>query len=354
MELLHGLFVLDLSSVLAGPSAGTFFAELGAKVIKVENLKRGGDVTNTWRLPSEQNKAVSAYYSSVNYKKEVHLLDLSKESSQIQLATWLAQADVLIENFKSKDRSKFGVDPTLIRTAYPQLIHCHLRGFEHHDSRVAYDVVLQAETGFMSMNGTSTSGPVKMPVAMIDVMAAHQMKEAILLALYKRERIKTGSYIEVSLEAAGLSALVNQASNFLMTGHVAQRIGSKHPNIAPYGELFQCADGKMVVLAIGSDAQFYLLCNFLGLSELTGDERFSTNAQRVIHRDELAQCLKVQIEKQTAEAFLSYCHTNQLPAGEVKSMDAVMSSQAAQEMIREEEINGETTKRLSSIAFRLK
>lgn len=353
MKLLSDLVVLDLSSVLAGPSAGTFFAELGAKVIKVENLKRGGDVTNSWRLPVEKENAVSAYYSSVNFNKEVHLLDLTSSSSQDQLSTWLAEADVVLENFKAKDRVKFGVDPTHIKAHYPSLIHCHLRGFEHALNRVAYDVVLQAETGFMSMNGTKESGPVKMPVAMIDVMAAHQMKEAVLLALYKRATTNSGSYIELSLEASGLSALVNQASNFLMADHVAQRMGSKHPNIAPYGELFSCADGKMVVLAIGSDAQFGELCAYFGLDELMDDDRFATNAKRVVHRAALEEKLKAQIEIRNASDFLSYCHAHQLPVGEVKTMDDVLSSKTAQEMIREEIIHGETTKRLSSIAFRI-
>jgi len=215
MNPLKDLFVLDLSSVLAGPSVGTFFAELGARVIKVENRNRGGDVTNQWRLPQEKDKKVSAYYASVNYLKETHLIDLKTEEGRAQVNKWLREADIVIENFKAKDRTKFGVAPEVLRAHFPQLIHCHLKGFWQDDERVAYDVVLQAEGGFMSMNGTADSGPVKMPVAIIDILAAHQMKEAILLALFQREKTGHGSYSEVSLEEAGLSALTNQASKLL-------------------------------------------------------------------------------------------------------------------------------------------
>ncbi len=354
MNPLKNLFVLDLSSVLAGPSVGTFFAELGARVIKVENLKRGGDVTNQWRLPEEKDKQVSAYYASVNYLKETHLLDLTSAASQKQLEKWLREADIVIENFKAKDRSKFGVAPEVLHANYPQLIHCHLKGFWQDDQRVAYDVVLQAEGGFMSMNGTEDSGPVKMPVAMIDILAAHQMKEAILLALYKRETSNQGSYVEVSLEEAGLTALANQASNYLMSNHIAQRIGSKHPNIAPYGETFACSDQKTVVIAVGSDAQFLLLCEYLGASELPKNEKYQTNAQRVIHRASLEEELAHVIKQIPSADFLAYCHDHQIPAGALRSIDEVLASPAAKNLLREEQQHGEQTKRLSSIAFRFK
>lgn len=354
MNPLKDLFVLDLSSVLAGPSVGTFLAELGARVIKVENRKRGGDVTNQWRLPQEKDKKVSAYYASVNYLKETHLLDLKTEADKTQLNHWLREADIVIENFKAKDRSKFGVAPEVLRAHFPQLIHCHLKGFWQDDQRVAYDVVLQAEGGFMSMNGTADSGPVKMPVAMIDILAAHQMKEAILLALFQREKMGHGSYSEVSLEEAGLSALTNQASNFLMSNHVAQRIGSEHPNIAPYGDTFKCADGKSVVLAVGSDAQFQLLCEYIGANDLVFDTLFQTNAQRVINRPALQQSLTKYIGQMDSGDFLKYCHDHQIPAGAIRSMDEVMASPAAKDMLREEEQHGEQTQRLSTIAFRFK
>jgi crotonobetainyl-CoA:carnitine CoA-transferase CaiB-like acyl-CoA transferase len=354
MNPLKDLFVLDLSSVLAGPSVGTFFAELGARVIKVENLNRGGDVTNQWRLPQEKDKKVSAYYASVNYLKETYLLDLKTEEGSAQVNKWLGEADIVIENFKAKDRSKFGVAPEVLRRRFPQLIHCHLKGFWQDDGRVAYDVVLQAEGGFMSMNGTADSGPVKMPVAMIDILAAHQMKEALLLALFQREKTGQGSYSEVSLEEAGLSALTNQASNFLMSNHVAQRIGSQHPNIAPYGDTFNCADGKLIVLAVGSDAQFQLLCAYIGAGELALEVQFQSNSQRVINRPALQQSLSQHIERMDSGDFLRYCHDHEIPAGAIRSIDEVMNSPAAKKMLCSEEQHGEKTERLSSIAFQFK
>ncbi|MFM1931234.1 MAG: hypothetical protein RL226_537, partial [Bacteroidota bacterium] len=307
--MLNDLLVIDASSVLAGPSVGTFFAELGARVIKIENSRFGGDVTRTWKTTGEDlSSPVSAYYASVNFGKEVHLLDLSQPSSQEQLYQWLKEADVFIENFKYGDRTKLGVDPALIKSRFPRLVHCHLSGFADDHERVAYDVVLQAEGGYMSMNGQPEGPPTKMPLAFIDMLAAHQMKQGILLALYQRERTGDGNYIETSLEEAGLAGLTNQAANYLMVGKVAGRLGSKHPNIAPYGDVFTCADGVDVVTAVGSDRHFQALCRLLGTPAVSEDDRFSTNAQRVRHRNELIEALTPGFQGVSSATLLDQCH----------------------------------------------
>lgn len=354
MNALSDLYVLDLSSVLAGPSAATFFAELGATVVKIENAKTGGDVTRNWKLPSEDPEAsISAYYASVNFGKEIYLADLASDEGQALMDEHLAKADILIQNFKARDLPKFHLEPSVVKKRYPRLIHCQLSGFEEDSERLAYDVVLQAESGFMGMNGSPESGPIKMPVALIDVLAAHQMKEAILLALFQRERTGSGSFVRCSLEASALAALTNQASNYLMKGHVAGRLGSLHPNIAPYGEQFVCADQRTVVVAIGSNAQFAKFCELLERGFLADDPRFTSNPVRVIHRKALAEELQKGVSRFRADALLQLCHQAGVPIGEVKDMAAVCASPVAQSMRIDDEIEGQASSRLSSIAFRM-
>jgi len=232
------LIIVDTSTVLAGPSVGTFFAELGATVIKVENAS-SYDVTRTWKLPSEdKNSPISAYFSSVNYGKKYIQLNLKNAHDLKQFKELIKVADVLISNFKKGDVEKLGIQDAILRNCNPSLIIGKINGFGKDSDRVAYDLILQAETGFMSMNGTPESGPVKMPVALIDVLAAHHLKEGILLAMLKLKTTGKASTISVSLYDAAVSSLVNQASNYLMNNHIPERIGSLHPNISPYGELF--------------------------------------------------------------------------------------------------------------------
>jgi crotonobetainyl-CoA:carnitine CoA-transferase CaiB-like acyl-CoA transferase len=267
--LFAGTRVLDLSTVLAGPSVATFFAELGATVMKVENPRTKGDVTRSWKLSSENAVSdISAYFASVNYRKSYVWIDFSANDSRPQLEELIRTSDIIITNFKEGDDRKFKLTSQDVHELQPKAIIASLKGFQSHPNRIAYDVVLQAECGFMFMNGTEQSGPLKMPVALIDVIAAHQLKEGILCALLRRSETGKGSTVRVTLEEAALSALANQASNYLMAGHIAQAAGSLHPNIAPYGETFQCSDNKRLVLAVGSDAQFNRLCEVVGFDEL--------------------------------------------------------------------------------------
>src|ERR1041384_6818530 len=212
------LKVIELASVLAGPAVGMFFAELGADVLKIENPKNGGDITRQWKNASEKPGDLSAYYASVNWGKSSVSLDISDEKGRRQLFAWLQNADVLIMNFKAGDAEKLGLDFPSLSARFPKLICGYLTGYGENDPRPAFDLVMQAETGFMSMNGTPESGPLKMPVAIIDIMAAHQLKEGLLTALFLRERSGKGSCVKVSLFDAAIASLANQASNFLMTG----------------------------------------------------------------------------------------------------------------------------------------
>ena len=350
--MLNTLKIIDVSSVLAGPSVATFFAELGAEVIKIEHPKHP-DVTRSWKLPSEDsNSAVSAYFSSINYKKTYQKLNLKSEEDRNAFLKLTKSADILITNFKKGDTDKFGIKDELLLQNNPRLIHGKINGYGSESDRVAYDLILQAESGFMSMNGTSESGPVKMPVALIDVLAAHHLKEGILLALYEREKSGKGKVVSVSLYDAALSSLVNQASNYLMGGKVPQRIGSLHPNIAPYGEIFKTKDKALITFAIGSDGHFEKLCAELHLEALTADERFVTNQNRVANRIVLAELIQEKVRQYSCTELLNELQKLNVPAGKIKSLDEVFDVKSAQELIRTETIDGINTKRVTSVVFK--
>lgn len=347
------LKIIDASTVLAGPSVATFFAELGASVIKVEN-PNSGDVTRTWKLPSESKEStVSAYFSSVNYGKEYLQLDYSNEDQRTEFLKLIATADILLTNFKYGDAEKFNLTDEVLHSINSKLIHGKISGFGKDSDRVAYDLILQAESGFMSMNGTPGSGPVKMPVALIDVLAAHQLKEGLLVALLERSSDGKGKNVDVSLYEAAISSLINQSSNFLNQGFVAKRVGSLHPNIAPYGEIFLTQDDKMVTFAIGSNNHFFKLCQFLDCLYLVDDELFSYNQARVINRLKLQQILQDKIELIDSEVLMHEMGKAHIPAGIIKSLDEVLNSPEAQEMILEEEIDSVLTKRIKSVAFHI-
>ena len=354
MDLFKELKVVDCSSVLAGPQVGTFFSELGARVIKFENAKTNGDVTRTWHTPLESKEKISSYYSSINYKKEVRFVDLSNAQDIAEIHAELETADIVLTNFKGSDAKKFQLDAEFISKKFPKLIQGIIRGFEFEKDRVAYDVVLQAETGFMYMNGSAEGGPTKMPVALIDVLAAHQLKEGILCALINRSKSGKGSAVEVSLEKAALASLANQASYFLMTGNIPQRMGSLHPNIAPYGELFQTQDDRWIVLAIGSDEQFRKLTVLLNTEKTSEDARFSTNTSRVKNRIDLHEILQQEFKKTTCDSFETQALESGIPYGRVRNMKEVFERDAAVQNVLEETIEGNETKRMASVAFSIR
>ncbi len=351
---LSGLLVVETAAVLAGPAVGMFFAELGAQVIKLENKRSGGDVTRSWKLPSEDLSAtVSAYFSSVNHGKEHRQVDLRSAEDRAEFDALIAKADVLISNHLAEDAEKLGLSRARLRQLNHKLIHGHIKGFADQPARPAYDVVLQAETGYISMTGTDADHLAKLPVAMIDVLAAHQLKEGLLLALLQRATTGKGAYVEVSLEESAIAGLVNQASNYLMASHVPTPIGTLHPNIAPYGEVFRCADGGRIILAVGSDVQFRALCAVLELNALPLDPRFAHNPQRVVNRIELALSLETAIAGQGRSVLLQKLIDAGVPAGAVLRVDEVLDTPAARAMIIDERINGVDTRRVRGNVFRI-
>lgn len=345
------LKILELAGVLAGPSVGSFFAELSAEVIKVENPKTGGDITRQWRLKNESNSTpVSAYYSSANFNKTVKFIDLTTELGQEEISKLISWCDVVIVNFKSESAKRLHLDFETVKTINPQIIYANIQGFDEGDPRPAFDVVLQAESGFMSMNGQPEGLPTKMPVALIDVLAAHQLKEGILVALLEQQTDHKAKHVKVSLYGAALSALANQASNYLMVGHVPKRMGSQHPNIAPYGDLYTTLEDKWLVLAVGTENQFQQLAAYLSQPELQS-EIFSTNAQRVKHRSALNRILQNCFQQHNLQPLKNDLLNRGIPCGAIKNLGEVFEDPAAQQWVKDEIVEGVATKKTAQKAF---
>ena len=350
------LKVVELAAVLAGPAVGMFFSELGAEVTKIENATTGGDMTRGWKLPSEPaNWPYSAYFFSINWQKKHLFLDLSTPEGQAHTHALIREADVVVSNFKPSSARKMRMDAPTLRALNERLIFAQVQSFaDPEDESPAFDMVLQAEAGFMYINGAPGEPPVKMPVALIDLLAAHQLKEAILLALWQRERTGKGSTVSVSLLESALSSLANQASNYLNTGYIPQPMGSRHPNIAPYGDVLYGADGQPLVLAVGTERQFERLCMALEVQHLLHDERFSVNSERVKHRAALLEVLAEVMARRNAADTLNLLHQAGVPAARIRNMQEVMELPAAQAMILEEVLpDGTVSKRLKTNAFRI-
>lgn len=349
-----GLKVVEFASVLAGPAVGMFFAELGAEVVKIENKTTGGDITRGWKQPSEYpDSPISAYWCSVNWGKQHIFLDLNDPADQATATQLATSADVVISNFKPSSARRMGVDADTLRSLNPRLIFAQLNSFaDPEDESPAFDMVLQAEAGFLHMCGEPDRPPVRMPVAFIDTLAAHQLKEAILIALLHRERTGKGSTVSTSLMESALASLVNQASNYLMTGQVPQRMGTRHPNIAPYGDMFACADGQTLLLAVGTERQFRQLCQVLSLQHLPEHPDFQTNTSRVQHRDALNTLLASAILEKNLDHWMAACKAHGVPAARIRDMRSVFEMPEAQAMILEETTTeGLPTRRVRTVAF---
>jgi crotonobetainyl-CoA:carnitine CoA-transferase CaiB-like acyl-CoA transferase len=334
---LKGIGVLELASVLAGPGAGQFFAELGANVIKVENLKTGGDVTRSWRSAGEKTDDRSAYFCAVNWGKRSIALDLTLSEDQAIVQKLASKADIVIASYKPGDAEKLGVDYKTLSRRNQGLIYGQITGYGSDNNRVGYDAVIQAEAGFMFMNGEPGGPSLKMPVALIDVLAGHHLKEGLLLAMLEKTTTGRGKLVEVSLIQAAISSLANQATNWLLANKLPQKQGSAHPNIAPYGDVFKTVDGKEVLLAVGSDRQFQDLCMVLGQSQLSKDPKFKDNPSRVENRPLLNSHLKSAISSFQSADFLKEIQRYKIPAGVIQNMQQVFEMPEAKALFIESE-----------------
>lgn len=312
--------MLELASVLAGPGVGQFFAELGATVIKVENLKTSGDVTRTWKTPSEKTDDRSAYFCSVNWGKQSIAIDLSSPDGQRVVARLAAVSDIVIASFKPGDAGKLRVDYETLSSVNPGIIYGQVTGYGSHNQRVGYDAIIQAEAGFMSLNGEPGGGPLKMPVALMDVLAGHQLKQGLLVALLEKHATGKGKLVEVSLIESAVSSLANQAGNYLVGGKIPTKQGSAHPNIAPYGDIFETSDGKQLLLAVGTDRQFVQLLNTLKINHLEQSDLFRDNASRVVNRPELNRILQAEIVRWKGTELLGALNLVKVPAAMIRNV----------------------------------
>lgn len=327
------LKVLELASVLAGPSVGQFFAELGAEVIKIENLKAGGDVTRGWKLSCEQEGDRSAYFCSCNWGKKSVAIDLETQRGKEIVQKLVAKSDVVIASYKTGDAEKLGVGYEQLSTINPQLIYGQISGYGPDNDRVGYDAVIQAEAGFMDINGEKDGPPMKMPVALIDILAAHQLKEGLLLAMLNKERTRKGSFVEVSLIQTAVASLANQATNWLVAKKLPTRNGSAHPNIAPYGEAFETKDGKRILLAVGNDKQFKNLCALLDNGSWAQLLTFANNEARVVNRQQLNGVLATAIKMENSAELLLKLHRYKIPAGLIQNVKDVFEMSEAKDLL---------------------
>jgi len=352
---LQGIKVLELAAVLAGPAVGTFLAELGATVTKVENPNTKGDMTRSWKLPSEpKEQQHSAYFCSVNWGKKHVFIDLRSEDGHAEVMRLAAEADIVLTNFRPGDDRKLRLDFETVKSVNPDVIYGSINGYGADNPRAAFDVVLQAEAGFMALNGFADRPPVKFPLAVIDMLAAHQLKQGLLLALYNKERTGKGCHVTASLFDAAISALSNYATNWLMGGHLSLRDGGVHPNICPYGDILTCTDGKMIVLAAATDAQFRKLCVVLDVAALPDEPRFATVQQRVANRDALMERLAAASADLDRDKLLERLHAEGIPAGAIRGLDEVLALPEAQTMLLHQTLDdGSQTVRPAQVGFRM-
>ena len=315
---LAGVRVLDLSRVLAGPYCTMLLADLGADVVKVER-PGAGDETRTWGPPFADGEAT--YFLSINRGKRSIELDLADPASRQVVERLVESSDVVIENFRAGGAERLGLDYESVRRLREDVVYCSITGFgsaRQPAGRPGYDFVVQAECGLMSITGDPSGPPMKVGVAVVDVLCGLHAAVGILAALRERERTGSGRRIEVSLLESAMAALVNVAQAALSTGVEAGRYGSAHPSIVPY-EPFEAADGWIAVAA-PNDGLWGRLCAALERPDLVADERFSTNPGRVRHRDELVRSLSSTFRARPAAEWLALLDQHGVPAGKVRGV----------------------------------
>ncbi|WP_066318875.1 CaiB/BaiF CoA-transferase family protein [Bacillus sp. FJAT-29814] len=318
---LEGVRVLDLTRVLAGPHCTMILADLGADVIKVE-APGGSDETRFWGPPFQNG--VSAYYLCANRNKRSITVNLKTEEGREIIRTLAKNADVLIHNFKTGSMDKWQLDYETINHINPRLIYCSITGFGEtgpYQHLPGYDYIIQGMSGLMSITGSEESGPMKIGVAMVDILTGLYSVISIEAALYEREKSGQGQKIDMSLLDTAVSSLANVASNYLISGKVPRRLGNDHPNIVPYSK-FKASDGD-IIIAVGNDRQFADLCKVIGIPQIAEDERYRTNEARVENKLELTKILEDQLQLKTAAEWIEVFSEKNIPCGPIHTMDRV-------------------------------
>jgi crotonobetainyl-CoA:carnitine CoA-transferase CaiB-like acyl-CoA transferase len=318
---LQGVKVLDLTRVLAGPYCTMILGDLGADIMKVE-LPGGSDDTRFWGPPYQ--KDISAYYMCTNRNKRSLTLNLKTAQGIDILKKLVRDSDVIIHNFKNGTMEKWGIPYEQLKKINPRLIYAAITGFGATGplkDLAGYDSMIQAMSGLMSITGSEESGPLKVGVAITDIITGLYAGIGIEAALYERESSGKGQTLDLALFDSAVSALANVASNYLVSGHVPQLLGNQHPNIVPY-QTFATKDGEMVI-AVGNDRQFRTFCELISLPDLAEDERFQSNAGRITYRDELVDIIANVVQTKTSAAWLTLLGENGIPCGPIHNVQSL-------------------------------
>jgi crotonobetainyl-CoA:carnitine CoA-transferase CaiB-like acyl-CoA transferase len=332
MGALDGIRIVDFSRILAGPWATQLLADLGADVIKIERPGQGDD-TRSWGPPflrTEDGRSTehSAYFCCTNRNKQSVAIDIAAPRGSQLVRDLVARSDVVIENFKVGALSRYGLDYDSLKTVRPGLIYCSITGFGQDGPRASeagYDLLIQAMGGLMSVTGKPDDapggGPLKVGVALVDVITGLYASAAILAALRHRDATGEGQHIDLALLDCLVAALANQSHGYLVSGKVPPRFGNAHPSIAPY-ESFPTADGH-IVLAVGNDDQFRRLCAAIEAQHLADDPKYATNKARVLHRTELIPALTAIFRQGTSRSWIGRLAPRGVPCGPINTLDAV-------------------------------
>tara|TARA_B100000678_G_scaffold199797_1_gene167917 strand:- start:1529 stop:2647 length:1119 start_codon:yes stop_codon:yes gene_type:complete len=325
---LAGIRVIELARILAGPWCGQLLADLGAEVIKIERPGAGDD-TRHWGPPflhdAEGGNLDAAYYHSTNRGKQSRAIDITTAQGQAEIRALVADADVLIENYKVGGLKKYGLDHDSLTAINPRLITCSITGFGQtgpYAHRAGYDFIIQAMGGIMSLTGESDGPPQKTGIAYADIFTGVYSAVAILAALRRRDVEGVGAHIDMALLDTQVAVLANQALNWMASGNVPHRMGNGHANLAPY-QAFETSDGALII-AVGNDGQFARLCDVLGL-DLADDERFATNPARVSNRGELIPPIGAAVARWTKADLASALEAKGIPSGPINNVAEVFA-----------------------------
>jgi crotonobetainyl-CoA:carnitine CoA-transferase CaiB-like acyl-CoA transferase len=343
---LSGLKVIELARILAGPWAGQTLADLGADVIKVESP--AGDDTRQWGPPFVERPGdrSAAYFHCCNRGKRSISVDFRTPEGQQAVRGLVADADILIENFKVDGLTKYGLDYASLAKVNPGLIYCSITGFGQdgpYAHRAGYDYIIQGMSGLMSITGDPGGQPQKVGVAVTDVFTGVYSAVAILAAVHQRASTGSGQHIDMSLLDVATAITSNQAMNYLTTGVAPKRLGNAHPNLVPY-QVFDCADG-WIIIATGNDGQYERLCGLLGVPDLAEAAEFKTNADRIQNRDRLAGLLGAKTLEHTKADLLAACEAAGVPAGPINDMAEVFADPQIVHRGLQAEIDGVPTVR---------
>lgn len=325
---LHGVKVLELARILAGPWVGQTLADLGAEVIKVESPE--GDDTRKWGPPflnDENGEPIdAAYFHACNRGKKSVVIDFKTEQGRAQIIKLAEQSDILVENFKTGGLEKYGLDYESLAKINPKLIYCSITGFGQtgpYANKAGYDFIIQGMAGIMDLTGDPNGPPQKIGVAFADIFTGLYAVIAIQSALIERNISGKGQHIDMALMDSMVGVLGNQAQNYLVSGVAPHRMGNEHPNIAPY-QVFEVADGHLII-AVGNDRQFASLLKTLNLDKIEQDERFKDNQSRVKNREFLTPLLAAETLKFNRDELLFNLEQSGVPAGPINDVEDVFS-----------------------------